>query len=112
MMSTPGALPAVYLLFAFLCGPPLLSLFICMRRLRHEQRHRRSGKRFGAGIAISAAAFLFNFGVTFATTLTIARGEAAFGRLLALALALAWLCFWIWIAALVLRARRERNRIC
>lgn len=111
MTSTPAPLPAAYLLFAFLCGPPFLSLLICLRRLRYQQRRGRGGKLLVVGIVFSAAAFLFNSGTTFITTFRIARDEVTFGRVHVVALALAWLCFWIWISALVFRARRKRNQV-
>ena len=109
MTSAQGALPAFNFLFALLCGPPLLSLWTCLRQLRRVQRLGGNGRRFVAGIAVSAAALPFNFGVTFVTALAVARGEVELGPSHLAAATLAWLCFWIWIATLALRLRRTRQ---
>ncbi len=110
MTSAQGALYAFYVLSVLLCGPPLLSLWICFRRLGRVQRHGRTGHVFLAGIVISAIALPYNFGMTLLTAMSIARGETELGTIHVAAMALAWLCFWIWIAVLVVRLRRPRRR--
>ncbi|MDI3334980.1 hypothetical protein QKW60_01030 [Defluviimonas aestuarii] len=111
MTSAQGAVPALYILFVLLCAPPLLGAYLGLRRARLASDHTSGGSLFLVGAIFSAAAFLFNFGVTFVATIRIAGGAFEFGLSHAIAAALAWFCFWLWLAMVFLRKRRSRHRI-
>ncbi len=109
MTSAQSALPAFYILVTVFCGPPILGLLACLRRLHYTRQRGRNGNWYLAGVVASGAALLFNVGVCIATARGITTGGAEFGPPHAMALALSWFSFWLWITVLVIRYRRPRR---
>lgn len=109
MTSAQGALPALYILIALLCIPPILSLRACLKRAGHVRRRGRRGLWPMAGAAVSAAALTFNLGVVGVAAVALGSGGTELGRSHAVALGLSWLCFWIWVFVLVALRRLRRK---
>ncbi len=109
MTSAQGALPALYVLIALFCIPPILSLRACFRRAGHVRRRGGRGLWPIAGTALSAAALAFNLGVVGMAAFALGSGGAELGSIHAFALSLSWVCFWIWLFVVVFLRRRRRK---
>ena len=109
MASAQAALFAV-ILFVLFCGPPVLSLWLCILRFRRMVRHDRSGGLYLAGLLFSAAALAFNTAIVVMTGYALITAPLAFGPLQLAAGALSWLCLWLWIVLLFVRPRIHRRR--
>lgn len=111
MTSAQGALPALYVLIALFCIPPILSLRACLKRAGHVRRRGRRGLWPIAGAAVSAAALAFNLGVVGIAAFALGSDGTELGGIHALALGLSWLCFWIWLFVVVALRRRRRKMV-
>ncbi len=109
MTSAQGALPALYVLIALFCIPPILSLRACFKRAGHVRRRGGRGLWPMAGAAVSVAALTFNLGVVGVAAFSLNSGGTELGRSHAVALVLTWLCFWIWFFVVVMLRRRRRK---
>lgn len=96
--------------FVLLCGPPALSLWLCILRFRRMMRHGRSGRLYLAGFLFSAAALVINTIIVLMTGYRTIFGPQPFGTLQVAAGALSWLCLWLWIVLLFVRPRIHRRR--
>lgn len=109
MTSAQGALPALYILIALFCIPPILSLRACLKRAGYVRRRGGRGLCPMAGAAVSAAALTFNLGVVGVAAFALGSGGTGLGGIHALALGLSWLCFWIWLFVVVALRKRRRK---
>ncbi len=111
MTSAQGALPALYVLIALFCIPPILSLRACLRRAGRVRERGGLAVWPIVGVAISGGTLAFNLGVVGLAAVAINAGGAELGRIHALSLGLSWLCFWIWFFVIVAFRRRRRNAV-
>ena len=109
MASAQAALFAL-ISFVLFCGPPVLSLWLCILRFRRMVRHDRSGGLYLAGLLFSAAALVINATVVVMTGYALISAQQSLGPLHLAAGALSWLCLWLWIVLLFVRPRIHRRR--
>ncbi|SPH17374.1 hypothetical protein DEA8626_00892 [Defluviimonas aquaemixtae] len=103
-------MPALYILIALFCVPPVLSLQASIRWFRHVRKRGRPGVWPLLGIAVSVVALAFNLGVIGVDLATSGTVGIELGQIHAWTLGLSWICFWIWIVALVW-LRRHRHKV-
>ena len=108
MASPEIIMPAMGVLAALYCGPPLLVLGVCVRRRLRSRYFGRNSNGYSYGAAVAAVAFLFNLLVVLPTLGGLPGGSLKLSMLSLVGLSVSWICFWTWIVLTTLLRRRRR----
>jgi hypothetical protein len=111
MASAEIVMPAMGVLVVLYGVPPLLVVFVCLRRAQRIRALGRSPVAYLGGAAAGAVAFLFNMAVVLPTLRGLPGGDLRLTTLSIVGLAIAWVSFWVWVAlGTVLRPSRRTTQ--